>query len=55
MASMPDADGVERGDPIAVWPAAFHTLWSGVLSARLDEPPHERVIVSVVQQEAEAG
>ncbi|MFE2611317.1 TnsA-like heteromeric transposase endonuclease subunit [Streptomyces mirabilis] len=43
----------ELGDPIAVWPAVFHALWSGVLSVRLDEPLHERVIVSAARQEAE--
>jgi hypothetical protein len=45
----------ELGDPIAVWPAVFHALWSGVLSVRLDEPLHERVIVSTARQEAEAA
>ncbi|MFJ2444051.1 TnsA-like heteromeric transposase endonuclease subunit [Streptomyces sp. NPDC087658] len=43
------------GDPIAVWPALFHTLWSGVLRVRLDEPLHERVLVSVPRQEDEAA
>ncbi|MDW8809605.1 TnsA-like heteromeric transposase endonuclease subunit [Streptomyces scabiei] len=43
------------GDPIAVWPAVFHALWSGVLRVRLDEPLHERVVVSVARQEAEAA
>ncbi|MDX3588922.1 TnsA-like heteromeric transposase endonuclease subunit [Streptomyces europaeiscabiei] len=45
----------EFGDPIAVWPAVFHALWSGVLRVRLDEPLHERVVVSVARQEAEAA
>ncbi len=45
----------ELGDPIAVWPAVFHALWSGVLRVRLDEPLHERVVVSVTRWEAEAG
>ncbi|MFK0064254.1 TnsA-like heteromeric transposase endonuclease subunit [Streptomyces sp. NPDC091046] len=45
----------ELGDPIAVWPAVFHALWSGVLRVRLDEPLHERVVVSVARQEAEAA
>ncbi|MEV4974995.1 TnsA-like heteromeric transposase endonuclease subunit [Streptomyces scopuliridis] len=43
----------ELGDPIAVWPAVFHAFWSGVLSVRLDEPLHVRVIVSAARQEAE--
>ncbi|WP_238783331.1 TnsA-like heteromeric transposase endonuclease subunit [Streptomyces monomycini] len=43
------------GDPVAVWPAVFHALWSGVLRVRLDEPLHERAIVSVARQEAEAA
>ncbi|WP_437105284.1 hypothetical protein [Streptomyces sp. enrichment culture] len=45
----------ELGDPIAVWPAVFHALWSGVLRVRLDEPLHERAVVSVARQEAEAA
>lgn len=45
----------ELGDPIAVWPAVFHALWSGVLSVRLGEPLHERVIISVARQETEAA
>ncbi|WP_435881686.1 TnsA-like heteromeric transposase endonuclease subunit [Streptomyces xanthochromogenes] len=45
----------ELGDPIAVWPAVFHALWGGVLRVRLDEPLHERVVVSVARQEAEAA
>lgn len=37
--------GVRRlGDPIAVWPAVFHALWAGVLSAPLERPLHERVV-----------
>jgi hypothetical protein len=42
----------ELGDPIAVRPAVFHALWRGVLRVRLDEPLHERVIVSLARQEA---
>ncbi|MFJ9854970.1 TnsA-like heteromeric transposase endonuclease subunit [Streptomyces sp. NPDC101150] len=45
----------ELGDPIAVWPAVFHALWSGVLRVRLDEPLHERAVVSVTRQEVEAA
>ncbi|MER6617807.1 TnsA-like heteromeric transposase endonuclease subunit [Streptomyces xantholiticus] len=44
----------ELGDPIAIWPAVFHALWSDVLRVRLDEPLHERVIVSATRQEASA-
>ncbi|MFE1713942.1 TnsA-like heteromeric transposase endonuclease subunit [Streptomyces sp. NPDC058728] len=43
----------ELGDPIAVWPAVFHALWSGVLRVRLDEPLHERAVVA--RQEAAAA
>ncbi|MGW9249991.1 TnsA-like heteromeric transposase endonuclease subunit [Streptomyces badius] len=45
----------ELGDPIAVWPAVFHALWNGVLRVRVDEPLHERAVVSVARQEAEAA
>lgn len=45
----------DLGDPIAVWPAVFHALWSGVLRVRLDEPLDERAVVSVARQEAEAA
>ncbi|MEU0250462.1 TnsA-like heteromeric transposase endonuclease subunit [Streptomyces sp. NPDC006235] len=45
----------ELGDPIAVWPAVFHVLWSGVLRVQLDEPLHERAVVSVARQEAGAA
>ncbi|MFE3206261.1 hypothetical protein [Embleya sp. NPDC059237] len=38
-------EGVRRlGDPVAVWPAVHHALWSGVLRAALDRPLHERTI-----------
>ncbi|MFF4068959.1 TnsA-like heteromeric transposase endonuclease subunit [[Kitasatospora] papulosa] len=41
----PLVEGVRLlGDPIAVWPAVFHALWRGVLSAALDRPLHERVL-----------
>lgn len=43
------------GDPIAVWPAVFHALWNGVLEVRLDEPLHERAVVCLGRQEAEAA
>ncbi|TVZ75641.1 TnsA-like heteromeric transposase endonuclease subunit [Streptomyces sp. BK340] len=45
----------DLGEPIAVWPAVFHALWSGVLRVRLDEPLHERAVVSVARQEAGAA
>ncbi|WP_338014288.1 TnsA-like heteromeric transposase endonuclease subunit [Streptomyces sp. CB02009] len=45
----------ELGEPIALWPAVFHALWSGVLRVRLDEPLHERAVVSVARQEAGAA
>nr|WP_079104951.1 TnsA-like heteromeric transposase endonuclease subunit [Streptomyces prasinopilosus] len=45
----------ELGDPIAVWPAVFHALWSGVLRVRLNEPLHERIAVSVARWEAQAA
>lgn len=45
----------ELGDPIAVWLAVFHALWSGVLRVRLDEPLHERAVVCLARQEAEAA
>ncbi|MFD4318981.1 TnsA-like heteromeric transposase endonuclease subunit [Streptomyces sp. NPDC058548] len=44
-APKPLAEGVRAlGDPIAVWPAVFHALWTGVLSVPLDTPLHERVV-----------
>ncbi|WP_239487015.1 TnsA-like heteromeric transposase endonuclease subunit [Streptomyces durocortorensis] len=45
----------ELGDPIAVWPVVFHALWTGVLSVRLDEPLHERAVVSAARREAGAA
>ncbi|MFD0142882.1 MULTISPECIES: TnsA-like heteromeric transposase endonuclease subunit [unclassified Streptomyces] len=46
----PLVEGVRRlGDPIAVWPAVFHALWSGALSASLDRPLHERVVAVSVR------
>ncbi len=45
----PLIEGVrELGDPIAVWPAVFHALWSGVLQAPLDRPLHEQTIAGSV-------
>jgi len=41
-------EGVRRlGDAVAVWPAVYHALWSGVLRAALDRPLHERTIARV--------
>ncbi|WP_327350287.1 TnsA-like heteromeric transposase endonuclease subunit [Streptomyces sp. NBC_01304] len=41
----PLVEGVRAlGDPIAVWPAVFHALWSGLLRAPLEVPLHERVV-----------
>ncbi|KPI18622.1 hypothetical protein OV450_7894 [Actinobacteria bacterium OV450] len=41
----PLIEGVRAvGDPMAVWPAVFHALWSGRLSVPLSRPLHERVI-----------
>ncbi|MFD9459096.1 TnsA-like heteromeric transposase endonuclease subunit [Streptomyces sp. NPDC059985] len=41
----PLIEGVRAvGDPMAVWPAVFHALWSGRLSVPLDRPLHERVL-----------
>ncbi|MGW1997456.1 TnsA-like heteromeric transposase endonuclease subunit [Embleya sp. NPDC001921] len=43
----PLIEGVEAvGDPIEVLPCAFHALWHGRLTAPLDEPLHERVLVN---------
>jgi hypothetical protein len=36
----------DLGDTIRVLPALFHALWSGALSAPLNEPLHERVTVT---------
>lgn len=33
------------GDPLEVLPCVFHALWRGRLTAPLDEPLHERVLV----------
>ncbi|MFD8915967.1 TnsA-like heteromeric transposase endonuclease subunit [Streptomyces sp. NPDC059575] len=33
------------GDPIEVLPCVFHALWHGQLTAGLDTPLHERVLV----------
>lgn len=41
----PLIEGVRAvGDPMAVWPAVFHALWSGRLKVPLSRPLHERVI-----------
>ncbi|MED7952988.1 TnsA-like heteromeric transposase endonuclease subunit [Streptomyces sp. BE303] len=44
---LPLIEGVRRlGEPIAAWPVVFHALWSGVLSAPLDQPLHERTVAT---------
>jgi hypothetical protein len=41
----PLVEGVrELGEAMAVWPAVFHALWHGRLSAPLGTPLHERTI-----------
>jgi hypothetical protein len=46
----PLVEGVRQlGDPIEVWPAVFHALWNGTLSAPLDRPLSERVLAVSVQ------
>ncbi|MFJ2232119.1 TnsA-like heteromeric transposase endonuclease subunit [Streptomyces halstedii] len=43
----PLIEGVrELGDPVQVFPVAFHALWHGKLSAPLEVPLHERVTVT---------
>ncbi|MFI6567038.1 TnsA-like heteromeric transposase endonuclease subunit [Streptomyces sp. NPDC050534] len=39
------------GDPIAVWPAVFHAVWTGLLSVPLEAPLHERVVAVVAVQD----
>lgn len=42
----PLIEGAEAvGDPIEVLPAVFHALWHGKLTADLETPLHERVLV----------
>ncbi|MFJ4585179.1 TnsA-like heteromeric transposase endonuclease subunit [Streptomyces echinatus] len=42
----PLLEGTEAvGDPIEVLPCVFHALWHGRLTAGLDTPLHERVLV----------
>ncbi|MFJ1656743.1 TnsA-like heteromeric transposase endonuclease subunit [Streptomyces sp. NPDC088337] len=44
-APLPLVAGVRLlGDPIAVWPAVFHALWTGALSVPLEHALHERVV-----------
>ncbi|WP_245001450.1 TnsA-like heteromeric transposase endonuclease subunit [Streptomyces alfalfae] len=38
---------VAAGDPVEVLPAIFHALWHGHLTACLDTPLHERVLVGL--------
>ncbi|MEU2310444.1 hypothetical protein ABZ596_00910, partial [Streptomyces albidoflavus] len=40
------ARGAEAvGDPIEVLPVVFHALWHGLVTADLEAPLHERVLV----------
>ncbi|MFE4023461.1 TnsA-like heteromeric transposase endonuclease subunit [Streptomyces sp. NPDC059101] len=42
----PLSEGVHgMGDPLVVLPALFHALWAGQLTADLDAPMHERMLV----------
>jgi hypothetical protein len=42
----PLLEGAEAvGDPIEVLPCVFHALWHGRLTAGLDTPLHERILV----------
>ncbi|MEU6102750.1 TnsA-like heteromeric transposase endonuclease subunit [Streptomyces flaveolus] len=42
----PLIEGAEAaGDPVAVLPVVFHALWHGQLTAGLEAPLHERVLV----------
>ncbi|MFD7596305.1 TnsA-like heteromeric transposase endonuclease subunit [Kitasatospora sp. NPDC059812] len=44
---LPLIEGVRRlGEPMVAWPVVFHALWSGVLSAPLDRPLHERTVAA---------
>ncbi|MFJ1709785.1 TnsA-like heteromeric transposase endonuclease subunit [Kitasatospora sp. NPDC088346] len=50
---LPLIEGVRRlGEPIAAWPVVFHALWSGVLSAPLDQPLHERTMATTTATRA---
>lgn len=50
----PLVEGVrELGEPIAVWPAVFHALWDGRLSAPLESPLHERTVAVAAQAGAQ--
>ncbi|MFE2285608.1 TnsA-like heteromeric transposase endonuclease subunit [Streptomyces sp. NPDC059443] len=47
-APRPLIEGVRAmGDPLVMWPAVFHALWSGRLSVPLSRPLHERVVASL--------
>jgi hypothetical protein len=46
------AEGVrELGEPMAVWPAVFHALWCGQLSAPFETPLHERTLAVAVPEQ----
>ncbi|MEU5438231.1 TnsA-like heteromeric transposase endonuclease subunit [Streptomyces sp. NPDC020719] len=52
----PLLEGAEAvGDPIEVLPVVFHSLWQGQLTAPLDVPLHEHVLVHAVGPEAESA
>ncbi|MGW2602089.1 TnsA-like heteromeric transposase endonuclease subunit [Streptomyces klenkii] len=52
----PLMEGVEAaGDPVEVLPAVFHALWAGQLTAPLDVPLHEHVLVHAAGSEAESA
>ncbi|MFG2304539.1 TnsA-like heteromeric transposase endonuclease subunit [Actinacidiphila glaucinigra] len=39
----------ELGDPLAVWPAVFHALWTGALCVDLGKPLHERTVAHLAE------
>lgn len=52
----PLMEGVEAaGDPIEVFPVVFHALWAGQLTAPLDVPLHEHVLVHAAGPGAESA
>ncbi|WP_223771874.1 TnsA-like heteromeric transposase endonuclease subunit [Streptomyces huiliensis] len=52
----PLMEGVEAaGDPIEVLPVVFHALWAGQLTAPLDVPLHEHVLVHAAGSGAESA
>ncbi|MFI9262183.1 TnsA-like heteromeric transposase endonuclease subunit [Streptomyces sioyaensis] len=52
----PLADGAAAvGDPLQVLPAFYHALWCGHLTAPLDEPLHEEVLVCADAERSGGG